>query len=116
MNPLMTPLIAPLIAPLFAPLMAPLRAPLIAPFNCSLNCSLNCSFDCSLNCSQELRAQKRDWLEESKESAKRLHNLQDELRAVRAQHDKALGEIRQLMGELDATRTDLAQVIASECA
>jgi len=68
---------------------------------------------------QELRAQKRDWLEESKESAKRMHNLQDELRAVRAQHDKALGEIRQLMGELDATRTDLAQVVrlsAPECA
>ena len=45
-----------------------------------------------------------------------MHNLQDELRAVRAQHDKALGEIRQLMGELDATRTDLAQVSAPECA
>ena len=45
-----------------------------------------------------------------------MHNLQDELRAVRAQHDKALGEIQQLMGELDATRTDLAQVSAPECA
>jgi len=93
--PQLLPLIAPSIAPLFAPLIAPLI---------------------SLNCSQELRAQKRDWLEESKESAKRMHNLQDELRAVRAQHDKALGEIRQLMGELDATRTDLAQVSATECA
>ena len=95
MLPQLLPLIAPSIAPLFAPLIAPLI---------------------SLNCSQELRAQKRDWLEESKESAKRMHNLQDELRAVRAQHDKALGEIRQLMGELDATRTDLAQVSATECA
>ena len=95
--------------PLIARLMAPLTASLIAPFNCSRIAP-------SIAPSQELRAQKREWLEESKESAKRMHNLQDELRAVHAQHDKALGEIQQLMGELDATRTDLAQVSAPECA
>ena len=99
----------PLMTPLIARLMAPLTASLIAPFNCSRIAP-------SIAPSQELRAQKREWLEESKESAKRMHNLQDELRAVRAQHDKALGEIQQLMGELDATRTDLAQVSAPECA
>ena len=43
-----------------------------------------------------------------------MQSLQDELRAVRAQHDAALAEIRHLVGELDATRTDLAQVIAHD--
>ena len=83
--------------------------------DCPLDGSLNCSLDCSLDC-QELRAQKREWREESKETAKRMQSLQDELRAVRAQHDAALAEIRHLVGELDATRTDLAQVIAHDCA
>ena len=92
-----------------------LNDPLDCPLDGSLNCSLNCSLDCSLDC-QELRAQKREWLEESKETAKRMQSLQDELRAVRAQHDAALAEIRHLVGELDATRTDLAQVIAHDCA
>ena len=87
----------------------------VDPLDCPLDGSLNCSLDCSLDC-QELRAQKRDWLEESKETAKRMQSLQDELRAVRAQHDAALAEIRHLVGELDATRTDLAQVIAHDCA
>ena len=87
----------------------------VDPLDCPLDGSLNCSLDCSLDC-QELRAQKREWLEESKETAKRMQSLQDELRAVRAQHDAALAEIRHLVGELDATRTDLAQVIAHDCA
>ena len=87
----------------------------VDPLDCPLDGSLHCSLDCSLDC-QELRAQKREWLEESKETAKRMQSLQDELRAVRAQHDAALAEIRHLVGELDATRTDLAQVIAHDCA